>query len=112
MMGVGLRILQPDVAKWGGISGALDLAAAVPKDVLIWPHFMGTAVGQVVALSVSAALGDRSFCEVDVNENALRTDLCGDILQIREGCVALTPETGLVVPPMPERLTQFSDGAI
>lgn len=34
-----------DVAKWAGVSGALDLAKAAPDDVLIWPHFMGTAAG-------------------------------------------------------------------
>lgn len=109
MTAAGLRVLQPDVAKWGGMSGALALADTVPDDVLIWPHFMGTAVGQIAALSVSAALGDRSFCEVDVNENALRTDLCGDVIKINSGCVALPAEPGLVVPPTPERLAEFAE---
>lgn len=107
MSRAGMRVLQPDVAKWGGISGALDLAEAVPDDILIWPHFMGTAIGQVAALSISGAIGNRSSCEVDVNENPLRTALCGDAINIQEGCVGLPSDPGLVVPPSPEALDEF-----
>ncbi|MEM6620055.1 MAG: enolase C-terminal domain-like protein, partial [Pseudomonadota bacterium] len=107
--GAGMRVLQPDVAKWGGMSGALDLAEAVPEGVLIWPHFMGTAVGQMAALSVTAALGRTSACEVDVNANALRTELCGDCLGIEGGRVALPEGPGLVTPPDAENLPLFAD---
>ncbi|MEM6986637.1 MAG: enolase C-terminal domain-like protein, partial [Pseudomonadota bacterium] len=110
MTRAGLRVLQPDVAKWGGVSGALDLASAVPDHVLIWPHFMGTAVGQLAALSVSAALGDASCCEVDVNDNALRTTLCGDAINITAGRVGLPAVPGLVIPPMPDCLDAFANG--
>ncbi len=109
MTRAGLKVLQPDVAKWGGVSGALDLAAEVKGDALIWPHFMGTAVGQMAALSVSAAVGANSACEVDVNENALRTDLCGDAIAIKGGAVILPSDPGLVVPPSPENLAHFAD---
>ncbi|MEM9604910.1 MAG: mandelate racemase/muconate lactonizing enzyme family protein [Pseudomonadota bacterium] len=105
----GLRVLQPDVAKWGGVSGALDLADAAPDGVVVWPHFMGTAVGQLAALSVTAAIGDASSCEVDVNANALRTALCGDAVSIEAGRVALPTAPGLVVPPDPASLEGFAD---
>ena len=111
MTRLGMQILQPDVAKWGGISGALALADAVPDGIQIWPHFMGTAVGQVAALSVSAAIGKSSACEVDVNPNPLRTELCGDALAITDGHIALPEATGLVEPPVPARLIEFADGA-
>lgn len=109
MADLGLRFLQPDVAKWGGMSGALDLAERVPDGVSIWPHFMGTSVGQIAALSISAAIGETSSCEVDVNENALRTELSGDILRIESGRVALPAEPGLVVPPGRAALATFSE---
>lgn len=112
MSRAGLRVLQPDVAKWGGMSGALDLAARVDDDVLIWPHFMGTAVGQMAALSITAAVGKSSSCEVDVNENALRTELCGDAIKIVDGCVQLPSDPGLVVPPDPTALAAFSDAMV
>ena len=107
MTGAGLRVVQPDVAKWGGLTGALDLADALPEDVLLWPHFMGSAIGQMAALSVSAAIGKTSFCEVDVNRNALRTELCGDAIAIHDGLVTLPDGPGLVVPPAPAQLHRF-----
>ncbi len=109
MAGAGLRVVQPDVAKWGGLTGALDLADALPADVLLWPHFMGSAVGQMAALSVSAAVGEASACEVDVNDNTLRTELCGDAIVIQDGFVRLPGGPGLVVPPDPAQLERFSE---
>ncbi|MCY4488329.1 MAG: mandelate racemase/muconate lactonizing enzyme family protein [Deltaproteobacteria bacterium] len=109
MADAGLRFVQPDVAKWGGVSGALALARALPPGVALWPHFMGTSVGQVAALSVAAAVGATATCEMDVNANPLRTDLCGDILGIRDGRVALPDAPGLVVPPVRARLEEFRE---
>ena len=107
----GVRYLQPDVAKWGGVSGALELSSRLPDGVELWPHFMGTAVGQMAALSVTAAVGRKSICEMDVNENRLRTDLCGEILAISDGCIAISSAPGLVMPPQPENLEEFKENA-
>ncbi len=107
MTDAGLRVVQPDVAKWGGLTGALNLAYALPTDILLWPHFMGSAIGQMAALSVSAAVGRNSVCEVDVNHNALRTELCGNVITIRDGMVNLPDGPGLVVPPVPAELFRF-----
>ena len=109
MSNAGLRFLQPDVAKWGGISGALALAEALPSGIALWPHFMGTAIGQMAALSVAAAIGEESTCEMDVNTNPLRLDLCGDILAISDGRVALSSTPGLVTPPNSECLAEFKE---
>lgn len=109
MADAGVTYLQPDVAKWGGVSGALDLAASLPPSVKLWPHFMGTAVGQMAALSISAAAGANSVCEMDVNNNPLRTKLCGEALTISEGCVNLPTEPGLVAHPHPEILRSFNE---
>ena len=109
MADAGVKILQPDAAKWGGVSGALDLAAALPPGAMLWPHFMGTAVGQKAVLSVAAAVGDGSVCEMDVNENRLRTELCGRVMDIRNGRVDLTAESGLVCDPLDGCLSEFAD---
>ena len=109
MADAGVRFLQPDVAKWGGISGACELAQALPDGVHLWPHFMGTAVGQVAALSVAAAIGDPSVCEMDVNTNPLRTELCGDVLNIQAGRIVLPSEPGLVFPPLPESFGRYHE---
>lgn len=107
MADAGMQYLQPDVAKWGGVSGALELAKSLPGGVKLWPHFMGTAIGQVAALSVAAAVGGESVCEMDVNKNALRTGLCGDVLTIEGGYIALPEAPGLVVPPLEASLSEY-----
>ncbi|MGH1464851.1 MAG: mandelate racemase/muconate lactonizing enzyme family protein [Cognatishimia sp.] len=108
MADAGLQIAQPDIAKWGGLSGNLELLAHLPSGVKLWPHFMGSSIGQTAALCI-AATSSASTCEMDVNANVLRTELSGPIFQIREGKVALPTSPGLVVPPLPEVLaTTFS----
>ena len=108
MAEAGITYLQPDVAKWGGVSGALALADRMPDGCVLWPHFMGSAVGQQAGLAISAAIGAASKCEMDVNENALRSDLCADALTIEHGCVSLSDAAGLLTPPSEEVLSLFS----
>lgn len=107
MADLGMQYVQPDVAKWGGVSGAIELAKQLPDEINLWPHFMGTAVGQQAAFAVAAAIERKSVCEMDVNTNALRTDLCGDVLEIEGGCVALSAAPGLLVPPKAGKLELF-----
>ena len=109
MAELGLQYLQPDVAKWGGMSAILDLATKLPGEVKLWPHFMGTAIGQYAAISISAAIGERSYCEVDVNENSLRTDLCEHPMTIRNGAVQLPNAPGLVPEPMERAIEILSE---
>lgn len=109
MTRAGMTVLQPDCAKWGGISGALALADAMPEGTLLWPHFMGTAIGQMAALSISASIGETSTCEIDVNENLLRTELCGSAITIKEGQVALPSSPGLIEPPLESELRNNAD---
>lgn len=107
MANAGMSVLQPDVAKWGGISGALALADVLPDNVQLWPHFMGTALGQMASLAVTAVLGGDSVCEVDVNRNPLRTELCGDVMSINNGRICLKTDAGLVTEPTAESLKKY-----
>ena len=56
--------------------------------------FLSPCVGAMVmsnctVLSIAAAVGEEASCEVDVNNNELRTELCGDALEIGGGRVAI-----------------------
>lgn len=104
MANSGMQVVQPDVAKWGGVTGALELAEKLPEGVALWPHFMGSAVGQMAALSLCAAIGGDSVCEMDVNDNSLRTELCGDVMTIEDGCIPLIDGVGLVCEPLSDFL--------
>ncbi len=111
MADAGVQYLQPDVAKWGGVTGAMELIRSLPHGVSLWPHFMGTAVGQMAALAITSLGGDQSTCEMDVNANPLRTDLCGDVLTIHDGCVDLPGGPGLAVSPVADQLQAFQEPA-
>lgn len=70
---------------------------------------MGTAIGQIAALSISASIGKESACEIDVNDNVLRTELCGDSISIVDGRVTLPSSPGLVEPPLEQKLSDNKD---
>ena len=108
MANAGVRVLQPDVAKWGGVTGALDLAEAMPEGYMLWPHFMGSGVGQQAALAISAAIGTASKCEMDVNENPLRSDLCESAIEVTNGRVPLPTAPGLLLPPAEHALQTYA----
>ncbi|MDE0531445.1 MAG: hypothetical protein OXI01_08370 [Albidovulum sp.] len=109
MCDAGIGFVQPDVAKWGGVTGVLDLAGILPDGVRLWPHYMGTAVGQIAALAVSACIGEGSGCEIDANANRLRTGLCGEVLDIVGGMVKLPGALGLAHPPLRSKLAEFGE---
>jgi len=106
MIDAGVSVVQPDVAKWGGLSGALDVAAILPDGVKLWPHFMGSEVGQAASLVVSAVVGD-SMCEMDINPNPLRTALLGAVPE--RGLGPLYDGPGLGPVPGHIALDRFAD---
>ena len=108
MANAGVKVLQPDVAKWGGVTGALELNAVMPAGTVLWPHFMGSEVGQQAGLAISAVIGPTSKCEMDVNENELRTGLCGLGEAVSEGTFKLPTAPGLLSPPLDSSLAAFA----
>ncbi|MBL4766527.1 MAG: mandelate racemase/muconate lactonizing enzyme family protein [Rhodobacteraceae bacterium] len=108
-----LGFVQPDVAKWGGISGTLAIALKAQENGLRYAfHFMGTALGLAATLQTCAAAGGSGPIELDANANPLRTEL-GDIdLSVRNGCVAVPDGHGLGFIPDAKSLTRFADTQI
>ncbi|MEE9389209.1 MAG: enolase C-terminal domain-like protein, partial [Paracoccaceae bacterium] len=71
-----LDIIQPDVAKWGGISGCMAAGKhALANGARVTQHYMGTALGLAASFHTLAALGGDGRVELDANPNPLRTDL-------------------------------------
>ncbi len=69
-----LSILQPDIAKWGGLTGCLGVAQqAIAAGRRYFPHFLGAGVGLIASAELLAAVGGDGWLEVDVNKNPLRT---------------------------------------
>lgn len=92
----GVQVLQPDVGKWGGISGGLHVAGtARAAGLRFCPHWLGGGVGLAASLQLQAALGSLDYVEVDANPNPLRQMMID--LPVSGGCVSLPDSPGLGV---------------
>ena len=71
-----MAVVQPDVAKWGGISGCLPVARRVVAARRRYcPHYLGGGIGLLASAHLLAAVGGDGLLEVDCNPNPLREGL-------------------------------------
>lgn len=102
-----LHVLQPDVAKWGGVSGCLAVAQkAVAASRRYCPHFLGGGIGLLASAHLLAAAGGDGLLELDVNENPLR-DAFFAADPVSAGRCTLPDAPGLGVEKLPESLAPF-----
>lgn len=86
-------ILQPDLAKSGGLTIAREVArTAAATTTRLAPHCYSSAVGLVASAHLGAAFDVVDWLEVDVRDNPLRTELLDDLLGWHDG--ALRPPSG------------------
>ena len=106
-----LAVIQPDVAKWGGISGCLAVARkAMALGRRYCPHFLGSGIGLAMSAHVLAAAGGDGLLEMDVNPNPLRDRLTGGLSPVRDGRVRLPEVPGYGHPPDLAGLREFAVG--
>lgn len=95
-----LTVLQPDLAKWGGISGCWPvIGQAMAHGLRYCPHYLGGGIGLLASAHVLAAAGGDGMLEVDANPNPLRTALAGPIGELQEGGCRLGEAPGIGVTP-------------
>lgn len=100
-----LAVLQPDAAKWGGISGCLPIGrAALGAGRRYCPHYLGAGVGLLASAHLLSAVGGDGWLEIDSNDNPLRDALCGPVAKVVEGRIELSEAAGLGIRPDLERL--------
>jgi hypothetical protein len=103
-----LRVIQPDVAKWGGVSGCLPVGHDIVRSGASYcPHYLGGGIGLLASAHLLAAVGGPGMLEVDVNENPLRDTLCGPVADVRDGAILLGEAPGLGIDPDLSRLGRF-----
>ncbi|MET4384528.1 D-galactarolactone cycloisomerase [Bradyrhizobium sp. F1.4.3] len=91
-----LGVVQPDIAKWGGLSVCAKLAKDVLKSgKLFCPHYLGGGIGLLASAHLLAGVGGVGWLEVDANDNPLRDLLCGPVNDVRDGMIVLREEPGL-----------------
>lgn len=94
------RFLQPDVIKWGGISGCHDIGAGIVAAGLAFcPHYLGGGIGLTASAHLLAAVGGSGMLEVDSNPNPLREALARPFARIADGCWHLSDAPGLGIEP-------------
>lgn len=104
-----LGVVQPDVAKWGGVSGSLAVGRhARARNARCAMHFMGTGLGLAASLHLLAVIGGDGRVELDVNENPLRSDLGEIDLQVRGGAMRVPRGLGFGFLPDPAALRRFA----
>jgi L-alanine-DL-glutamate epimerase-like enolase superfamily enzyme len=96
-----VAVVQPDLAKWGGISGVLGVADRIDAAGLRYcPHYLGAGVGLLASAHVLASRPRAGgLLEVDANANPLRTLLCPPLATVHDGRIALGAAPGLGIDP-------------
>ncbi len=100
--GTVLRVLQPDMTKWGGVTANIAVArAAVARGKSFCPHVFGGGVALLASLHLLAAAGGDGLLEFDCHPNAGRELVVGGMLTVREGSVPVPQGAGLgAIPDM------------
>ncbi len=103
-----IRVFQPDVAKWGGLSGCRKVAqAATAAGHRYCPHFLGGGIGLIASAELLAAVGGTGLLELDVNPNPLREDVLPDGLPLSDGLWQCSAAPGLGIETLPPSLDRF-----
>jgi L-alanine-DL-glutamate epimerase-like enolase superfamily enzyme len=103
-----LRVVQPDIAKWGGLSVCSDIARDILTSGKIFcPHYLGGGIGLLASAHLLAGVGGDGLLEVDANDNPLRDRFCGPIADIRDGMVTLSDSAGLGIEPDLSSIEQY-----
>jgi D-galactarolactone cycloisomerase len=96
----GISVIQPDLGKWGGFSGCVEVGHhALEQGKLFCPHWLGGGIGLTASFHLKAAVGGPGFVEVDANPNPLRELLAMPAFHLVDGAVVMGDDAGLGVVP-------------
>ena len=103
-----LRVVQPDIAKWGGLTACSGIARDIMKSGKIFcPHYLGGGIGLLASAHLLAGVGGEGLLEVDSNDNPLRDRFCGPVADVSDGAITLTDEPGLGIEPDLASIEQY-----
>jgi len=102
-------ILQPDVARAGGITEVTRIASlAAAHRLPISLHTWGDAVALAASLHLSAALENSIVMELDCTANPLRTELLTEPLEAHGGFIQPPEGPGLGIELNPSALERYA----
>jgi L-alanine-DL-glutamate epimerase-like enolase superfamily enzyme len=104
----GLRIIQPDVARVGGISETLRIATlAEARNVQMIPHCWATDILVAATLHVISTLRRCPYLEYNVTDNPLRRDLLVQPIRPVDGIVSVPSGPGLGIEINEETVRRY-----
>ncbi|HKU07043.1 MAG TPA: mandelate racemase/muconate lactonizing enzyme family protein [Bradyrhizobium sp.] len=103
-----LRVVQPDIAKWGGLSVCTSIAREIIKSGKTFcPHYLGGGIGLLASAHLLAGVGGDGLLEVDANDNPLRDRFCGAVADVSDGSITLGDAPGLGIEPDLAAIEQY-----
>ena len=103
-----LRVVQPDIAKWGGLTECSAIARDIAKSGKTFcPHYLGGGIGLLASAHLLAGVGGDGLLEVDSNDNPLRDRFCGPVANVRDGTISLGDDPGLGIEPDLASIEQY-----
>ncbi|MBO67233.1 MAG: mandelate racemase [Acidiferrobacteraceae bacterium] len=103
-----IRYIQPDIAKWGGVSGCSVIANKINQSGLCYcPHWLGGGVGLLASAHVLAANPGCGMLEVDINPNPMRELLLNSQISIVNSMLILSNVPGIGVEPPRDLLDRY-----
>ena len=101
-------ILQPDVARAGGISEVKEIGTLAEKHGLpLSLHTYGDAVGLAASAHMAAALKNSTVMELDCTYNPLQTALLREPLKVQGGTLIPPQGPGLGIELDPDALAKY-----
>ncbi len=95
-----VKVLQPDLGKWGGFSGCVAVArGALAARTRFCPHWLGGGIGLIASFHLLAAVGGDGLVEVDSNPNPLRELMAVPFPTLADGHMDMPQGPGLGVVP-------------
>lgn len=104
----GVRVIQPDVIKWGGLSllrGVIRRGRAAGAQIA--PHYLAGGIGLLATAHLMAACAPEGRLELDVSENPLRDGMTTLPPDLRLGRLHLPEGPGLGAVPELAALAAF-----
>lgn len=94
----GLRIIQPDIARAGGLTEMVRIAAyAELRGARVIPHCWASDILVSATLQFLATRSDETLLEFNVMDNPLRTELVTEPFRVVDGVVKVRDAPGLGV---------------
>lgn len=103
-----LGVVQPDIAKWGGLTACTGIARDILKSGKTFcPHYLGGGIGLLASAHLLAGVGGDGLLEVDSNDNPLRDRFCGPVADVCDGAITLSDDPGIGIEPELSSIEQY-----